>query len=133
MARVAGLDLPKHKRIDIALSYIYGIGRPMAAVILAATEVEPSRRVKDLTESEVSRINSEITKNYKVEGDLRREIQGHVRRLIEIGSYRGSRHRRNLPVRGQRTKSNARTRRGRRKTVGSAKVQAPATAAPKAG
>jgi small subunit ribosomal protein S13 len=132
MARVAGMELPKGKRIDIALGYIYGIGRPLALRILQATEVNPETRVKDLTESEVSRINTEISKNYKVEGDLRREIQGNIRRLIETGSYRGTRHRRNLPVRGQRTKSNARTRRGRRKTVGSAKQMAPATAAPKA-
>jgi small subunit ribosomal protein S13 len=131
MARIAGLDLPRHKRIDIALSYIYGVGRPLADRILAATEIDPATRVKNLTESEVSKINSEISKNYKVEGDLRREVQGNIRRLIEIGAYRGFRHRRNLPARGQRTKTNARTRRGRRKTVGSAKVQAPATAAAK--
>ncbi len=129
MARIAGLDLPRHKRIDIALSYIYGIGRPLAEKILQIVEIDPATRVKNLTESEVSKINSEISKNYKVEGDLRREIQQNIRHLIEIGAYRGLRHRRNLPVRGQRTKTNARTRRGRRKTVGSAKVQAPATAA----
>ena len=129
MARISGIDLPKNKRIDIALSYLYGIGRPLASVICAVTEVDPATRVKDLTESEVSRISTEISKSHKVEGDLRREIQGHIRRLIDIGSYRGLRHRRNLPSRGQRTKSNARTRRGRRKTVGAAKVQAPATAA----
>lgn len=128
MARVAGVDLPKHKRIDVALGYIYGVGKTLTAGILQATEVSPETRVKDLTEAEVSRINMEISKKYKVEGDLRREVQGHIRRLIEIGSYRGTRHRRNLPVRGQRTKSNARTRRGRRKTVGSAKQQAPAAA-----
>jgi small subunit ribosomal protein S13 len=132
MARVAGLELPKHKRIDIALSYLYGIGRPTSAVICAATEVDPSTRVKDLTEAEVSRINMEISKNFKVEGDLKREVQQNVRRLMDIGAYRGTRHRRNLPVRGQRTKSNARTRRGRRKTVGAAKAQAPAAAAPAA-
>jgi small subunit ribosomal protein S13 len=131
MARISGLDLPRHKRVDIALSYIYGIGRPLAEKILAATEIDPATRIKNLTESEVSKINSEISKNYKVEGDLRREVQGNIRRLIEIGAYRGLRHRRNLPARGQRTKTNARTRRGRRKTVGSAKVQAPATAAAK--
>jgi small subunit ribosomal protein S13 len=128
MARIAGLDLPKHKRVDIALSYIYGIGRPRAESICAVTEVNPGTRVKNLTEAEVSRINSEISKNYKVEGDLRREVQGNIKRLMEIGAYRGLRHRRSLPVRGQRTKTNARTRRGRRKTVGSAKVQAPAAA-----
>lgn len=129
MARIAGLDLPKQKRIDIALSYIYGVGRPLAKVILATTEIDPSTRVKDLTEGEVSKLNTEISRNYKVEGDLRREIQQNIRHLIEIGSYRGLRHRRNLPVRGQRTRSNARTRRGKRKTVGSQKVQAPAAAA----
>jgi small subunit ribosomal protein S13 len=130
MARVAGIDLPKHKRVDIALSYLYGIGRVTAALALQAVDVKAATRVKDLTESEVSRINGELTKNYKVEGDLRREVQGHIRRLIDIGSYRGLRHRRNLPARGQRTRSNARTRRGRRKTVGSAKPGA--TAAPAA-
>jgi small subunit ribosomal protein S13 len=130
MARIAGLDLPKHKRIDVALRYIYGIGEPRATLICSVTEVNPATRVKDLTEGEVSKINTEISKNYKVEGDLRREVQGNIKHLIEIGTYRGLRHRRNLPVRGQRTKSNARTRRGRRKTVGSAKQTAPATAAP---
>ncbi len=129
MARIAGLDLPKQKRVDIALSYIYGIGRPRAELICSAVEISPATRIKDLTEAEVSKINTEISKNFKVEGDLRREIQQNIRRLMDIGSYRGLRHRRNLPVRGQRTKTNARTRRGRRKTVGSAKVQAPATAA----
>lgn len=129
MARIAGLDLPKHKRVDIALSYIYGIGRPVAERICSVTEINPATRIKNLTEAEVAKINTEISRNYKVEGDLRREVQGHIRRLMEIGSYRGLRHRRSLPVRGQRTKTNARTRRGRRKTVGSAKQQAPATAA----
>lgn len=132
MARVSGMDLPKQKRIDIALTYLYGIGRPRAQDILQVTEINPATRVKDLTEGEVSKLNMEISKNYKVEGDLRREVQQNIRHLIDIGSYRGLRHRRNLPVRGQRTRSNARTRRGKRKTVGSAKVQAPATAAPKA-
>lgn len=132
MARVAGLDLPKHKRIDIGLAYLYGVGRVLAQRILKETGIDPATRVKDLTESEVSRLNTEISKRYKVEGDLRREIQGHIRRLIDIGAYRGLRHRRNLPVRGQRTRSNGRTRRGRRKTVGSAKpgtTGAPAAAA----
>lgn len=129
MARIAGLDLPRHKRIDIALSYIYGIGRPLAEKICQQTEIDPATRVKNLTEAEVSKINQEISRNYKVEGDLRREVQGNIRHLIDIGSYRGVRHRRNLPVRGQRTKTNARTRRGRRRTIGAAKAQAPATAA----
>lgn len=122
MARVAGVDLPKQKRVDIALRYIYGIGPFRAIQILEATGVSPETRVKDLTEGDVSKINNEIVKSYRVEGDLRREIQGNIRRLIEINSYRGFRHRRNLPVHGQRTKSNARTRRGRRRTVGSAKA-----------
>ncbi len=119
MARVAGVDLPKAKRVDIALRYIYGIGPTNALAILEAVGVSGATRVKDLTESDVSKINTEISRSYRVEGDLRREIQGNIRRLIEINSYRGFRHRRNMPVNGQRTKSNARTRRGRRKTVGS--------------
>jgi small subunit ribosomal protein S13 len=126
MARVAGVDLPKSKRVDIALRYIYGIGPKTALQILEVTGVDGTTRVKDLTESDVSKINTEISKTYRVEGDLRREIQGNIRRLIEINSYRGFRHRRNLPVNGQRTKTNARTRRGRRKTIGS---QAKAAAA----
>ncbi len=122
MARVAGIDLPKNKRLDIALRYIYGIGPAISNEIIAELNLEPTKRVKDLTEEEVNKINNLITKNLKVEGDLRREIQGHIKRLIEIGSYRGMRHRRNLPVRGQRTKTNARTRRGKRKTVGAGKA-----------
>ncbi len=119
MARVAGVDLPKAKRVDIALRYIYGIGPKTALQVLEAVGVAGTTRVKDLTESDVSKINTEISRTYRVEGDLRREIQGNIRRLIEINSYRGFRHRRNMPVNGQRTKTNARTRRGRRKTVGS--------------
>jgi small subunit ribosomal protein S13 len=122
MARVAGVDLPKNKRLDIALRYIYGIGPAMSDEIVRELSLDPAKRVKDLTEEEVSRINNLIAKNLKVEGDLRREIQSNIKRLIEIGSYRGSRHRRNLPVRGQRTKTNARTRRGKRKTVGAGKA-----------
>lgn len=122
MARVAGIDLPKSKRVDVALRYIYGVGPFVADRILEVTGVEPSTRVKDLTEADVSKINTEITRSYRVEGDLKREVQGNIRRLIEINSYRGFRHRRNLPVHGQRTKSNARTRRGRRRTVGSQKA-----------
>jgi small subunit ribosomal protein S13 len=132
MARVAGIDLPKQKRVDIALSYLYGIGRHLSGVICETIGINPATRVKDLTDGEIGKINAEITKNYKVEGDLRREIQGNIKRLMEIGCYRGLRHRRSLPVRGQRTKSNARTRRGRRRTVGSAKpgiAAAPAAAA----
>lgn len=130
MARIAGVDLPKEKRIDIALSYIYGVGRPLAKKILAGTQIDPATRVKSLTESEANTLNSLISKEYKVEGDLRREIQQNIRRTIDIGSYRGLRHRRNLPVRGQRTKTNARTRRGKRKTVGAAKPGKTAAAAP---
>ncbi|MCL2390038.1 MAG: 30S ribosomal protein S13 [Endomicrobia bacterium] len=126
MARVAGVDLPKAKRLDIALRYIYGIGPAISNEIIAELELDPAKRVKDLTEAEVNKINNLITKNLKVEGDLRREIQANIKRLIEIGSYRGSRHRRNLPTRGQRTKTNARTRRGKRKTVGAGKAAAQA-------
>jgi small subunit ribosomal protein S13 len=129
MARVAGVDLPKSKRIDIALRYIYGIGPTTALRVLASTGIEGTTRVKDLTESDISKLNTEISRSYRVEGDLRREIQGNIRRLIEINSYRGFRHRRNLPVNGQRTKTNARTRRGRRKTIGSQAKAAPAAAA----
>ena len=120
MARIAGIDLPKNKRIDIALGYLYGIGRPTANKILEKLKgtVDPATRVKDLTENQVGLLNSIITKDYKVEGELRREIQQNVRRFIEIGCWKGVRHRRNLPIRGQRTRTNARTRRGRRKTVG---------------
>ena len=120
MARVAGVDLPKNKRLDTALTYIYGVGRSVADEILAKLggAVDPSVRVKDLTESQINLLNSLLAKDYKVEGELRRSLQGDVQRLYEINSYRGFRHRRNLPVRGQRTRTNARTRRGRRKTVG---------------
>jgi len=124
MARVAGVDLPKQKRLDVALRYVYGIGPVFANAIIAELNLDPAKRVKDLTESEVNQINTLITKEYKVEGDLRREIQANIKRLIDIGSYRGARHKRNLPVRGQRTKTNARTRRGKRKTVGAGKAEA---------
>lgn len=124
MARVAGVDLPKQKRLDVALRYIYGIGPVLSNAIIAELNLDPAKRVKDLTESEVNQINNLITKEYKVEGDLRREIQANIKRLIDIGSYRGARHKRNLPVRGQRTKTNARTRRGKRKTVGAGKAEA---------
>jgi len=125
MARVAGVDLPNGKRLDIALRYIYGIGPVISNEIIKELSLDASRRVKDLTQDEVNKINNLITKSIKVEGDLRREIQANIKRLIEIGSYRGLRHRRNLPVRGQRTKTNARTRRGKRKTVGAGKAPAP--------
>ncbi|NPA05839.1 MAG: 30S ribosomal protein S13 [Chloroflexi bacterium] len=117
MARIAGVDLPRNKRIEIALTYIYGIGRSRAKEILAATGVNPDRRVYELSPDEVARLREFIAKNYKVEGDLRREVQMNIKRLMDIGCYRGLRHRRGLPVRGQRTRTNARTRKGPRKTV----------------
>jgi len=110
MARIAGVDLPRNKRIDIGLSYIYGIGRPLASTILSQTSINPATRVKDLTEAEVATLRDLIEKEHRVEGDLRREVQLNIKRLIEIGCYRGLRHKRNLPVRGQRTRTNARTR-----------------------
>lgn len=118
MARIAGVDLPRDKRIEAALTYIYGIGASSARQILASTGIDPDTRVRNLTEEENSRLRDEIDRNFKVEGDLRREVQMNIKRLIEIGSYRGLRHRRGLPVRGQRTQTNARTRKGPRRTVG---------------
>ena len=118
MARIAGVDIPREKRVEIALTYIFGIGLPTAEKILAQTNVNPDTRVRDLTEEQVNRLRELIDRRYKVEGDLRREVALNIKRLIEIGSYRGLRHRRNLPVRGQRTKTNARARRGPKKTVG---------------
>jgi small subunit ribosomal protein S13 len=118
MARIAGIDIPREKRIEIALTYIYGIGLPTSQKILVQANVNPDTRVRDLTEEQVNRLREIIDRRYKVEGDLRREVALNVKRLIEIGSYRGLRHRRNLPVRGQRTKTNARQRRGPKKTVG---------------
>jgi len=118
LARVAGIDLPRDKRIDIGLTYIFGIGRTLSKKILDEAGIDPARRVRDLTEAEVSRINSVISANYKVEGDLRREISQNIKRLMDIGCYRGLRHRKGLPVRGQRTRTNARTRKGPAKTVG---------------
>jgi small subunit ribosomal protein S13 len=117
MARIAGVDLPRNKRIDIGLSYIYGIGRPVAQDILSRTNISPSTRVKDLTEAEAAVLREIVEKEFKVEGDLRREVQLNIKRLIEIGSYRGLRHKRNLPTRGQRSRTNARTRKGVKKTV----------------
>ena len=118
MARIAGIDLPKEKRIEIALTYIYGIARASSNKILESAGVNPDTKAKDLKEEEVSRIAAIIQKEYQVEGDLRRERSQNIKRLIDVGSYRGFRHRRSLPVRGQRTRSNARTRKGPRKTVG---------------
>jgi small subunit ribosomal protein S13 len=117
VARISGVDLPRDKRVEIGLTYIYGIGRTRSSQVLAAAGVNPDTRIKDLTESEISRIREFIDREYKVEGDLRREVAMNIKRLTEIGSYRGQRHRRNLPVRGQRTRTNARTKRGPRKTV----------------
>lgn len=121
MARISGVDLPRDKRVEIALTYIFGIGRTTSQQILETTGVSPDTRVRDLTEDEVSKLREAIDKNVKVEGDLRREISLNIKRLIEIGSYRGIRHRRGLPVRGQRTKTNARTRKGPRRTVANKK------------
>ncbi|ADE56788.1 MULTISPECIES: 30S ribosomal protein S13 [Aminobacterium] len=117
MARIAGVDLPREKRVEIALTYIYGIGLPTSHLILAATGINPDTRVKDLTEEEAQRIRKEIQEHYKVEGDLRREVTMNIKRLMDIGCYRGLRHRLGLPVRGQKTKTNARTRKGPRRTV----------------
>ncbi len=118
MARIAGIDIPREKRVEISLTYVFGIGLPTSQKILAQANVNPDTRVRDLTEEQVNRLRDIIDRRYKVEGDLRREVALNIKRLQEIGSYRGLRHRRNLPVRGQRTKTNARQRRGPKKTVG---------------
>ena len=117
MARIAGVDIPRDKRTVISLTYIFGIGKSTSEKILESTNVDPNKRVKDLDEAEVARLRDFIDRNYVVEGDLRREVNMNIKRLMEIGSYRGLRHRRNLPARGQRTRTNARTRRGVRRTV----------------
>jgi small subunit ribosomal protein S13 len=121
MARIAGVDLPKEKRVEIGLTYIYGIGLPSSQSILRATGVNPDIRVKDLTEEEVNALRDFINKNFKVEGDLRRDISLSIKRLVEIGCYRGIRHKKGLPVRGQRTKTNARTRKGPKRAMGAKK------------
>ncbi len=121
MARIAGVDLPRDKRVEIGLTYIYGIGRKSACDILAATGVNPDTRVRDLSEDDVSKLREHIDHNYKVEGDLRREVAMDIKTLIEIGCYRGLRHRKGLPVRGQRSKTNARTRKGPKKTIANKK------------
>jgi len=118
LARISGVDLPRDKRVEIGLTYIYGIGRPTSLQILAKTGINPDTRVRDLTEDEVAKLRETIDKEHKVEGDLRREVSLNIKRLMEIGCYRGLRHRRGLPVRGQRTKTNARTRKGPSRTVG---------------
>jgi len=121
MARISGIDLPREKRVEIGLTYIYGIGLATSQKILAVTGVNPDTRVKDLSEEEVNEIRTYINKNLMVEGDLRRDVALNIKRLIEIGSYRGIRHRRGLPVRGQKTKTNARTRKGPKRTVANKK------------
>ena len=121
MARIAGVDLPREKRVEIGLTYVYGIGRTSATKILEATGINPDTRVKDLTEDEVGKIREAIDREYTVEGDLRREVALNIKRLTEIGSYRGIRHRKGLPVRGQRTKTNARTRKGPKRTIANKK------------
>ena len=121
MARIAGIDLPREKRIEIGLTYIYGIGRKSANDILAAAGVDPDTRVKDLTEAQESALREVIDKHYTIEGDLRREVALNIKRLTEIGCYRGLRHKKGLPVRGQRTRTNARTRKGKRKTIANKK------------
>jgi small subunit ribosomal protein S13 len=117
MARISGVDIPRDKRTVISLTYIYGIGKTTSEKIMESTNIDPSKRVKDLDEAELARLRDFIDRNYIVEGDLRREVNMNIKRLMEIGSYRGMRHRRNLPARGQRTRTNARTRRGVRRTV----------------
>ncbi|MCJ7822770.1 MAG: 30S ribosomal protein S13 [Armatimonadetes bacterium] len=118
MARIAGVDLPRDKRLEIALTYIFGVGRPTSTRILDETGVRPDTRVRDMTEDELTRLRDYIERNLRVEGDLRRVITANIQRLVDIGSYRGVRHRRGLPVRGQRTRTNARTRKGPKRTVG---------------
>jgi small subunit ribosomal protein S13 len=121
MARIAGVDIPRDKRVEVSLTYIYGVGRSTANRILKRAEINPDTRVKDLTEQEISRIREVLEGNYVVEGDLRRELSVNIKRLMDTGTYRGLRHRRGLPVRGQRTRTNSRTRKGPRRTVGSKK------------
>ncbi len=121
MARIAGVDIPNNKRIEIALTYIYGIGRKSANDILAATGIDPDTRAKDLTDADVAKLRDEIENNYKVEGDLRRDVALDIKRMVEINCYRGIRHRKGLPVRGQRTRTNARTRKGPAKTIANKK------------
>ncbi|MBI5097251.1 MAG: 30S ribosomal protein S13 [Nitrospirae bacterium] len=121
MARIEGVDLPGNKRVEVGLTYLFGIGRSTARKILSATSVDLNKKVKDLTDDEVGKIREVIDKNYTVEGDLKRKVSMDIKRLMDIGSYRGTRHRRSLPVRGQRTKTNARTRKGPRRSIGGKK------------
>ncbi len=127
MPRIAGVDLPANKRVEIALTYIYGIGRSTARSIREQAEIDPMTKMRDLTEDEAARLREIIDRDYTIEGDKRREVAGNIQRLIEIGTYRGMRHRRGLPVRGQRTRTNARTRKGKRKTVAGKKKAAAKT------
>ena len=129
MARIAGVDLPNEKRVDIGLTYIFGVGRSNVVGVLNEAKVDPGKRIKELTEDELSKIQKAVEK-VMVEGDLRREIEQNIKRLEDIGTYRGSRHRKGLPVRGQRTRSNARTRKGKRKTVGTVRKEVVAKTAP---
>jgi len=122
MARIAGVDLPENKRVDIGLTYIFGIGRSNVAKVIKVAQVAPDKRIKDLTEEEIGKLQKSV-EQFKVEGDLRQEIEQNIKRLEEIGSYRGTRHRKGLPSRGQRTRSNARTKRGKRKTVGTVRKE----------
>jgi len=124
MARIAGVDLPREKRVEVGLTYIYGVGNTRSKEILSAASVSPDTRIKDLTEAEIARIRDYIDREFRVEGDLRREVAQNIKRLGEIGSYRGMRHRRNLPVRGQRTRTNARSSKGPKKTVAGRKKAA---------
>ena len=121
MARIAGVDIPNNKRVEIALTYIYGIGRKSSNDILSRTGIDPDKRAKDLTEDEIAKLRDEIENNYTVEGDLRRDVALNIKRMVEINCYRGIRHRKGLPVRGQRTKTNARTRKGPAKTIANKK------------
>lgn len=121
MARISGVDLPRDKRVEIGLTYIYGIGRPLAKQILKETDVDPDTKIRDLTDGEIGALRAYIEQTLRVEGDLRREVNQNIRRLIDIGSYRGIRHRRGLPLRGQRTKTNARTRKGPKPSIGGRK------------
>ena len=130
MARIVGIDLPREKKIKISLGYLYGVGRPSALKILAQASVDPEKRTKDLNAEEVTRIASVLQQSHKVEGDLRREVSTNIKRLIDIGAYRGLRHRKGLPVRGQRTHTNARTRKGPRRQMSPVRKAAPAAAAP---
>ena len=127
MPRVVGVEIPKEKRTEVALTYLYGVGRPLARKVLAQTQIDPNKRARDLTDEEVSRLTQTIQTQYKVEGELRREVAANIKRLIDTGSYRGLRHKRGLPVRGQRTRTNARTRKGPRPRVGVRKRTKPTT------